>query len=89
MVDTTTTAISIDDPLLISESETLSPSLSPLNISRHDSRTEINNYYINYIDDASLVQSDLKSLAIKENVYQLEVSQLPEEVLKFNLIKMK
>jgi len=87
MVDTTPTNIPTDDPILIIESE-----ITPLNIHRHDSPIEINNYYINYIDDLS-IQSELKRLEINEdrrsmsiiekNSCQLEISQLLEEVIMF------
>jgi hypothetical protein len=87
MVDKTPTNIPTDDPTLIIENET-----TPLNIHRHDSQIEINNYYINYIDDLS-IQSELKRLEINEdrtsmsiiekNSCRLEVSQLVEEVIKF------
>jgi hypothetical protein len=89
MVDTIPTNVPNDDPMLITKTETISTSFTPLDIHRHDSQIEINNYYINYIDD----QSDLKTLKINEGVRsmsiieknscQLEISQLLEEVIMF------
>jgi hypothetical protein len=92
MVDKTPTNIPIDETTLTIENETISTSIVPLNIHRHDSKIEINNYYINYIDDLS-VQSEFKTLEINEdktsisfiekNSCRLEVSQLIEEVIIF------
>ncbi|CAF0912352.1 unnamed protein product [Rotaria sordida] len=90
MTETTTTNIVPNvDSTLITETEILSNSFVPINIYRHDSQIELNNYYINYIDDR-LVQSELKTVemndnltsmsVIEENSCQLEVSQLPEEI---------
>jgi hypothetical protein len=89
MVDTTTTVVANNESIPIIESETLSSSLTSLNIHREDSQIEINNYYINYIDDPS-VPSESKTLEmnkdntsisiIDENSCRLEISQLPEEV---------
>ncbi|CAF0728517.1 unnamed protein product [Rotaria sp. Silwood1] len=86
---TTTNIVSTIDSTLITESETLSNSFAPFNIHKHESQIELNNYYINYIDD-SLVQSESKTIEMnenltsmsvsKENSCRLEVSQLPEEI---------
>jgi hypothetical protein len=87
MVDTTITKISTDEPTLVSETETLSSSFTSLNLRRENSQTEISDYYINYIDDPS-IQSELKmttdnsSISNAESSCRLEVSQLPEEVIK-------
>jgi len=86
MTDTTSTNIPTDHSPLITETETTSTSFASLNIHRHDSQIEINNYYINSVDDLS-VQSQFKTLEknsiIEENSCQLEVSELLEEVIKF------
>jgi hypothetical protein len=88
MVDTPST----NDPTLVTETEIISSSFVPLNIDRHDSQIEINNYYINHTDDL-LGQSEFKTLElnedltsmsiIEENSCRLEVSELLEEVINF------
>jgi hypothetical protein len=70
MVDRTST----NDSMLL----TKSPSVTSINMHRHDSQTEMNNYYINYIDDRTSMS------VIEENSCRLEVSQLVEEVIKKN-----
>jgi hypothetical protein len=93
MYDIMVDRISTDDSMLL---KTVSPSFTSLNMHRHDSQTEINNYYINYIDD-QLIQTELKTLedrttmsVLEENSCRLEVSELVEEVIriiiKFNRI---
>ena len=92
MADITTANISNNSLISVQELETLSTSVEPLNIRRHDSQTEINNYYINYVDD-SLVPSTSKAFKMNENraaVFingenscQLEISHLPEMVDNF------
>ncbi|CAF4051551.1 unnamed protein product [Rotaria sp. Silwood2] len=77
------------DSTLITETGTISNSFAPFNIHKHDSQIELNNYYINYIDEP-LVQSKLKTIEMNENLTatsiidenscRLEVSQLPEEI---------
>lgn len=73
MVDTTLTKTSTDNTCLTSS-----------DIPRHDLDIELNNYYINYIDDLT-DQSELKTFEINENKTscQLAISDLPEEVIKF------
>ncbi len=85
MVDRTST----NDSMLFTE--TVSPSITSISMHRCNSQTEINNYYINYIDDRS-IQTELKTLEvdddrtsisiIEENSCRLEVSQLVEEVIE-------
>lgn len=86
MVDTTHTNISTDNSASITDTETISTYFISSDISRHDSQIEIKNYYINYIDDLS-IQPECKTLEM--NACRLELSQLPEEVIKFLLNQIK
>ncbi len=90
MVDITPANNPSDDLVLITEPEIISTSFVPLNIHRRDSQIELNNYYINYIDDLSIpsefktleTNDDITSMSMnEENSCQLEVSQLLEEVI--------
>lgn len=86
----------IDSPLITKTlqetsdmEETITPSnaSSSLDVHRHNSEMDVNQYVINYVDD-TLTSSNLKSPSMdkasgpsKDNGSRLEVSQLPDEVV--------
>ncbi len=90
MTDSTTTSAPVDAQTLSIDTDiTTSSSFVPENIHWHDCQTEINNYYINYIDDLSTqpelitpeINEDIRSMsAVERSSCRLEVSQLGEEV---------
>ena len=87
MVDTPVTSVFLDESLVIDEMKTVSNPSVLLHTPQCDSQNDINDYFINYIDESS-TQLDSASPAMtamidaaEENSSQLEVSQLPDEVL--------
>lgn len=88
------------DSTVVSDLETISNSFDPIHTHRNDAQVELNKYYINYIDDpldeneSNTEENNEKITSVtmaEDNSCQLEVSELPKEVIliRCNQIKYK